>query len=1102
MNRHQRKFLFISFSLFLTFSAVSPAFATQDPSANPRKSQWTAEQTPQDDMITVEPNETGDSTEQIPTIQPENKQEYAPDRIIVKYKTTTASASTFASPLSTQVVSVRKLNSIGAEVLNLSAGADINSVIEELKKDPNVLYAEPDYKFYIANIEQPTGLNQAIDTYLAVAAPELPNDPLFHEQWGLHNTGQILNGGEVPGGTPDIDIDAPEAWEITQGSSDVVVAVIASGVKTDIPELKYNIWENPGEVPGDQIDNDGNGLVDDTNGWDFFYDDNSLFDLNDGIADFFGTYMAGLIASSMNNNEGIAGVAPNVKIMPLKVSSNAGGHFSDLIDAIHYAESKGVKIANLGIATDIYSKALEDAIGSSQMLFVVPAGEAPSSMNIDIQRLYPASFASPNILTVTGVNILGELALQASFGQASVDVAAPSELILTTAPDVNIGYAAEIDNGTYKAIYHGIGFEEIPVYPEEFAGQQQDMFNRAMDFLKPDNGDTPSVLLVQDNKGLSGGIIIPFEEDYKDPTLKIYEDLLMNAGYTYDVETVQDETQDGPSFDKLKEYDIVVWFTGTTGTFNDEIKLITDNDQANLTNYLNGGGHLMLTGQDAIDHLSDSAFVRDVLHLVLVGQGGVFESTTGVPGSIYADQFYKLYDFALFYDIVLSNDPSITKINLKNKAGLYSFRQGTSYASSYAAGVAALVLSQNPYMSSVDIKQRVTNSGKALSSLTRTTASGRMISAHRALWDKDIPGTPLRDSAVSNTLDAASNPDHVYSIELHTGENVNLSLTGDAGTDFDLILYSPAATTISKKENALVFSENPNTSNESIIYTATETGTYYINVYAYEGAGKYTLSVNSGNQSGLFEDVNESLLFEGSWSSLSKSAYSGGALKQIDAQGSVEFGFRGNVIEWIGSKNDSQGIANVYIDGLIVASPSLFSKSSVTKQSIFKKSLPNGHHSIRIEWTGQRDPLSKKPKAAINVDAFIVTNLISSLHPSTVFKGPWGTNYGLKFTDGIQRFTTTPDSSVEFTFTGTRVTLWSNIGKNRGKANIYIDDKLVTDVPIDMYSEKIQYQVPVFTSGDLPNGTHKIKIVHAGQKNERSTNSVITIDALDVLNLS
>ena len=428
------------------------------------------------------------------------------------------------------------------------------------------------------------------------------------------------------------------------------------------------------------------------------------------------------------------------------------------------------------------------------------------------------------------------------------------------------GDAAQIDNGTYKAYYNGIGFEEIPENDPEYVGQRQDMFDRAMDYLKPEGVEAPKILLVNDSKRNGGddgggGIGIPgLDWDNNNPST-VYPELLQQAGYAYDTFTTQDETADGPPLELLQQYDIVIWFTGGQAITGTDY-LITAHDQANITDYLNHGGHLMLTGQDAIDQIAKSPFVQDVLGVTLVAEGGWLAKTWGVPGTIYDGQTYRLMDISLFADIVISNKPEMTAVNLKNSNGNYSYVQGTLYAAAYAAGVAGLVQSQYPDMSALDMKQRIMTSGKTLNGGGRTsTASGKLISAYRALWNKDIPGMTLIDPSITGKLDHANDPNHVYSVELSAGEEATFSLKGDAGTDFDLILYDSSATTVASNEGAVAYSEKPGTSAESITYRAPKKGTYYINVYAVAGAGKYTLNAEYGNASTWLEDDDPSLVY-------------------------------------------------------------------------------------------------------------------------------------------------------------------------------------------------------------------------------------------------
>ena len=434
MNRKTKKTASAIFSLLLAFGVVTPALAKQAPQQDPlRKSQWITEhavqQSASNDLkpSAEAPAQASAALPPLASALPE----YAPGRVIVKYRS--AETSVQAESLSAQIASVSPLSVSNAELLKLADGADVNSVIQELLKDPNVLYAEPDYKVSSAAVPL---FNSADDASagsaagvaaapvsaagdaaaLAAAAaqasgsPALPNDPLFGEQWGLHNIGQPLNDGTVQAAVPDMDMDLPEAWEITRGSRDVTVAVIGNGTNTEIPDLIGQIWTNGKETPGNGIDDDGDGLIDDVNGWDFAHDDNTVFDTSDGFNDTYGTTVAGQIAAAMNNNEGIAGVAPNVNVMPLKVVSPDGGYFTDVVDAIHYAEAHWGEDRRAWHGLRLQKQA---GRRRHQCLPYVVRGpglgdsNGKQILNTDVTPIYPAAYSSPNILSVTGVGVTG-----------------------------------------------------------------------------------------------------------------------------------------------------------------------------------------------------------------------------------------------------------------------------------------------------------------------------------------------------------------------------------------------------------------------------------------------------------------------------------------------------------------------------------------------------------------------------------------------------------------------------------------------------------------------------------------------------------------------
>lgn len=165
-----------------------------------------------------------------------------------------------------------------------------------------------------------------------------PDDTLFDCQWHLNNTGQ-----DPPGGTQDSDIDAPEGWDLETGSSDIIIAVIDSGIDLDHPDLDSNIWVNTGEIPGNQSDDDDNGFVDDVYGWDFSANP------EDGVPDDIyghGTACAGLIAAEGNNDAGVSGVVWNSKVMGLRIFGDTGTYAGDLdvAAAILYAANNGAHV--------------------------------------------------------------------------------------------------------------------------------------------------------------------------------------------------------------------------------------------------------------------------------------------------------------------------------------------------------------------------------------------------------------------------------------------------------------------------------------------------------------------------------------------------------------------------------------------------------------------------------------------------------------------------------------------------------------------------------------------------------------------------------------
>ena len=209
-----------------------------------------------------------------------------------------------------------------------------------------------------------------------------------------------------------------------------------TGIDYTHEDLAGAIWVNEDEIPGNGIDDDGNGYIDDVHGWNFYDHTNQVYT---GDEDSHGTHGAGTIAASSNNQIGISGIVPGerVKIMPVKAlgGSDGSGTTASLIQAIHYAEANGASICNLSLSSSKNDRALYQAIAQSNMLFIVAAGN--DSANIDLSPTYPASYNLDNILSVANLCYDGVLHHTSNYGASSVDLAAPvrtsSALHLATA---------------------------------------------------------------------------------------------------------------------------------------------------------------------------------------------------------------------------------------------------------------------------------------------------------------------------------------------------------------------------------------------------------------------------------------------------------------------------------------------------------------------------------------------------------------------------------------------------------------------------------------------------------------------------------------------
>jgi subtilisin family serine protease len=317
-------------------------------------------------------------------------------------------------------------------------------LIAELSRDPAVETAEPNYLRWVTTTP--------------------PNDTLFTNLWAMQNTGQSVNG---LAGTAGDDIHFIAAWALAQPAPPTanrpVVAVIDTGTDYTHPDLAGNMWTNPGEIPGNGLDDDGNGFVDDYYGYDFA--DNLPNPTDSG---FHGTHVAGTIAAVGNNQLGVIGVCYQARIMALRASSD-GETLSDsaIIEAIQYAtmmKGRGVNVVAInesfgGGGSSSTEIAAMQAAGTAGIIFCVAAGN--STNDNDTTPFYPASYRLSNEMVVAATDQNDALAFFSNYGTNTVDLGAPGVNILSLLPVAQAGTIADVQQGANAYSANALQFSGI-----------------------------------------------------------------------------------------------------------------------------------------------------------------------------------------------------------------------------------------------------------------------------------------------------------------------------------------------------------------------------------------------------------------------------------------------------------------------------------------------------------------------------------------------------------------------------------------------------------------------------------------------------------------
>ena len=356
--------------------------------------------------------------------------EHVPGEVLVKVKQTDGLEQDVAADYDMQLIekldiAPTQLQSDNGKLLHLRLPSNVTDEqgLAMLRQDDRIEYAETN------------DILHAVDD-------GLPND-LNTRLWGMDNQGQ-------GGGTVDADIDAPEAWRISVGKNQAqggpLVAIIDTGVDASHPDLTANLWTNPGEIPDNGIDDDGNGVIDDIHGF------NAMDGSGNPVDDVgHGSHCSGTIGGVGNNGQGVVGVQQNANMMAVKFLGKNGGTLADAVKAINYATKMGARVTSNSWGGGGYNQALKDVLEHSPALHIFAAGNDKN--NSDSRPAYPASYDLPNIIAVAATDKNDRLASFSNYGLKSVDLGAPGVDIYSTTPGGNY----ESYNGTSMACPHVAG---------------------------------------------------------------------------------------------------------------------------------------------------------------------------------------------------------------------------------------------------------------------------------------------------------------------------------------------------------------------------------------------------------------------------------------------------------------------------------------------------------------------------------------------------------------------------------------------------------------------------------------------------------------------
>ena len=551
----------------------------------------------------------------------------------------------------------------------------LGGAARRLREQRGVLTAEPNHYLHLTSAcpvpSTPIG-----------CLPTSPGDPRFSFQYGLYNTGQTITS---TAGLADADVDAPEAWNITQGDPKVIVAVTDTGVAYDNPDLKARIWVNTKENPTNKVDDDHNGYIDDWHGWDFAGPtiNTSTGDNDPMDSRGHGTHVAGIISATGNNGLGTRGIAWKGTIMPVRA---LGWQYrftdAEAASALRYAAANGARIVNLSWEALAPAAAMKSVIDSyPNVLFVAAADNNTQSLDAAGVERYPCEYTSPNIICVAATDNRDRLATFSNWSAKSVDLGAPGWAYLSNQP-------------SFKLVWNAGGFDAT----DPFSG-----------FLT--KGASPAGTPNTWGRTTTNAQTAPYA--ITDSPSGPYP-----ANRTTWVQTTKPVSLAGQHGCQLQYYMTHLLASGSRAYTQ------ARRDASFLTNPLDFGQG------DTVDvRTGNGTKLRRWVEMSEFDGGSVYIRWGLVAGAnTSADGVY--IDSPTFYcESPIYSPTAVNEL---------SYESGTSMSAPMVSGVAALVLARYPTATAAQIKERILRSVDLKTALTGKTVTGGRLNAYKALAESDV----------------------------------------------------------------------------------------------------------------------------------------------------------------------------------------------------------------------------------------------------------------------------------------------------------------------------------------------------------------------------